>query len=147
MKKYKFVLPVMLLAMVCMSAFAGNKAENAGKETSNKVYIFGVGTSLTDSIVYMSEIAELDNFPLEKTTNFLPYRSEFSIQLKQHLEGQLGLMNQTCCVFFSKEKKKISKKYYKIKKRYLDKMEVKLIIIGSDEFRFEKPETGHATEN
>lgn len=137
----------MMLAMICMSAFAGNKEKNAGKETNNKVYIFGVGTSFTDSIVHMSEIVELDNFPLEKSTKFLPYRSEFSIQLKQYLEGQLGLMNQTCCVFFSEEKKKISKKYYKTKKHYLDKMDVKLIIISNDEFKFNKPEINNVKQD
>lgn len=137
----------MMLAMTCMSAFAGNKEKNVGKETNNKVYIFGVGTSFTDSIVHMSEIVELDNFPLEKSTKFLPYRSEFSIQLKQYLEGQLGLMNQTCCVFFSEEKKKISKKYYKTKKHYLDKMDVKLIIISNDEFKFNKPEINNVKQD
>lgn len=137
----------MMLTMVCMSAFAGKKEKSAGKETNSKVYIFGVGTSFTDSIVHMSEIVELDNFPLEKSTKFLPFRSEFSIQLKQYLEGQLGLMNQTCCVFFSEEKKKISKKYYKTKKHYLDKMDVKLIIISNDEFKFNKPETNNVKKD
>ncbi len=137
----------MMLTIACMSAVAGNKEKKAGKEVENTVYIFGVGTSFTDSTIYISEIVELKNFPLEKTTNFLPYRSEFSIQLKQYLEGYLGLMNQTCCVFFSEKKKKISKKYYKTKKRYLDKMDVKLIIIDGDEFKFEKPETGYVKEN
>lgn len=137
----------MMLTMVCMSAFAGNNEKKVGKEIGNKVFIFGVGTSFTDSIVYMSEIIELDNFPLEKSTKFLPYRSEFSVQLKQYLEGQLGLMNQTCCVFFSEKKKEISKRYYKTKKHYLDKMDIKLVIINSDDFKFNKPEVNHVKKD
>lgn len=140
-------MSVFVLTVTCAVAFAGNKDKEEKKEEANgKVYIFGVGTSFADSTIYISEVVELKDFALEKKTKFLPYRSEFSIQMKQYLEGHLGLMSQTCCVFFSDNKQKISKKYYKVKKRYLDDMDVRLTVIDSHDFKFEKPVIGEQAE-
>jgi hypothetical protein len=58
------------------------------------------------------------------------------LQLKAYLEGTLGLNQQTCCVIFSTSKKKISKKYYKLKKEYLENSGSTLKIIGEDDFKF-----------
>ena len=63
-------------------------------------------------------------------------RAVYSLQLKAYLEGTLGLNQQTCCVIFSKSKKKISKKYYRLKKTYLEDSGSTLKIIGEEDFRF-----------
>ncbi len=141
MNKVKTLLVLAVCLMLSTSAFAEN-ADNTPKSDSKKtekVYLFGIGAAFGDSIVHFTSIIELDGIELEKKTGFLPYRSVFSMQLKAYLEGQLGYMQQTCSIFFSDSKKKISKKYYKLKKVYLDESGSSLRIIGQDQFKFTVP--------
>jgi hypothetical protein len=105
---------VMLLA-VTMLAIAKPKPSQYGRGTG-KVYLFGVSQLLTDSVVYITFINEVDSLDLAKKTKFLPFRSEFSLQLREYMEGTLKKDHQTTTVFFSTNRKKLSKKYYKIKK-------------------------------
>ena len=100
------------------------------------VYIFGVGTNFNDSTVYLTRIAQLDSIRIDKKTGFLPNRVEFSIQLKQYLEGTLGLINETTCIFFSDKRKKIAKYFYKLKKRYLDEGYRNMIVVDPADFSF-----------
>ncbi len=140
MNKVKTLLVLMVCVMLSASAFAEN-ADNRDKadKKTEKVYIFGIGSAFGDSIVHFTSIIELDGLELEKKTKFLPYRSVFSMQLKAYLEGRLGYMQQTCSIFFSDSKKKISKKYYKLKKAYLDESGSSLKIISPEQFTFTVP--------
>jgi hypothetical protein len=117
-------------------AFASTPKDHETEKKADKVYIFGVGSAFGDTIIHFTSIIEMENITLEKKTGFLPYRSVYSMQLKAYLEGTLGLHQQTCCVMFSTSKKKISKKYYKLKKAYLKNSENVLKIIGENEFAF-----------
>ena len=47
---------------------------------------------------------------------------------------------ETTCVFFDINRKKLSKRLYKLKKRYLDLGTSNLVVVTADEFKFEKPE-------
>lgn len=104
------------------------------------VYVFGVGTNFNDSVIYLTEINDIHALKLQKKTKFLPFRSEFSLQFREYLEGGNGLQNETCCMFYSEKRKTLAKRYYKLKKRYLDEGGWKLIIVGQDKFTFKKPE-------
>jgi len=121
---------------------AKRKAETALDKATEKdvVYMFGVGTNFNDSVVYVTEIIPVSYMKLEKKTKFLPYRAEFSIQLKQYLEGTLGLTNETTCMFFDDNRKKLAKRFYKLKKRYLDLGVTDLNVIDRAKFEFKKPE-------
>lgn len=137
MNNFKTILLTIVFALLQVNSFAaeGTSNDSTNKEHS-KVYIFGVGSAFGDTIVHFTSIIELDNITLEKKTKFLPMRSIYSLQLKAYLEGVLGLNQQTCCVIFSTSKKKISKKYYKLKKEYLENSGSTLKIIGEDDFKF-----------
>ena len=119
------VLLVAVLLVLALSS-AGKRKPSAYGRGTGRVYLFGVSQALTASVVYITTINE-----------FLPFRSEFSLQSKEYMEGTLKKDHQTSCVFFSKSRKKISKKYYKIKKRYLDNPYTKIVPV--DEFRFKHP--------
>ena len=93
------------------------------------VYLFGVGTNFNDSTVYLTDIIPVHNLQIQKKTHFLPHRTEFSLQLREYLEGQLGLAHETTAIFFADKRKKIAKNYYKLKKRYLDEGYSSLIVI------------------
>lgn len=132
----------MLLA-VTMLAIAKPKPSQYGRGTG-KVYLFGVSQLLTDSVVYITFINEVDSLDLAKKTKFLPFRSEFSLQLREYMEGTLKKDHQTTTVFFSTNRKKLSKKYYKIKKRFLDNPYTKIVPI--DDFRFRHPLESYVNE-
>lgn len=125
-----------VMLVVTLLAVAKQKPTQYGRG-SGKVYLFGVSQQLTDSVVYLTFINEVDSFDLAKKTKFLPFRSEFSLQLKEYMEGTLHKDHQTTVVFYSASRKKLSKKYYKIKKRYLDNPYTKIVPI--DGFRFRHP--------
>ena len=100
------------------------------------VYLFGVGTNFNDSTVYLTDIIPVHNLQIQKKTHFLPHRTEFSLQLREYLEGQLGLAHETTAIFFADKRKKIAKNYYKLKKRYLDEGYSSLIVIDPEKFSF-----------
>ena len=106
---------------------------------TGKIYLFGVSQQLTDSVVYITAIHEIDSIDLEKKTSFLPYRAAFSYQLESFLEDKLYLANQTSCVFYSEKRKKLSKELYKVKKFYLDNPEKKVVILNDADFKFRHP--------
>ena len=109
---------VAVMLVVTLLAMAKQKPTQYGRGTG-KVYLFGVSQELTDSVVYVTFINEVDSFDLAKKTKFLPFRSEFSLQLKEYMEGTLKKDHQTTVVFYSNSRKKLSKKYYKIKSAIL----------------------------
>lgn len=133
MRRFVWVA-VMLVATLL--AVAKQKPTQYGRG-SGKVYLFGVSQQLTDSVVYLTFINEVDSVDLAKKTKFLQFRSEFSLQLKEYMEGTLHKDHQTTVVFYSASRKKLSKKYYKIKKRYLDNPYTKIVPI--DGFKFRHP--------
>ena len=120
-----------------MVAFASDAGEGVSYKGKGKVYVFGVSHQLTDSVIYITSINEVDSVDLEKKTKFLPNRTSYSYQLENYMKTQLGQSNQTACVFFST--KKMSKKFYKIKKRYLDNPNTKIVILDETKFRFIHP--------
>lgn len=131
-------LLLMAMLLLVLGASAKKRPTNYGKGTG-VVYIFGVCQELTDSMVYITNINQVDSLDLERKTGFLPFRSEFSLQLKEYMEGQMHLQNQTATVFYSKSRKKLSKKFYKIKKRFLDNSYTRLQVIDDEHFRFRHP--------
>ena len=137
--KRKYI--TLLLLAVATVAFAKKKPEGISDygKGNGVVYLFGVSQMLTDSTVYVTSINQIDSLDLDSKTKGLPNRSEFSLQLKEYLEGQVGMHKQTACVFFSTSRKKLNKQYYKIKKRYLDDKDRKIIVLDERYFKFRHP--------
>ena len=131
MRRFVWVAAMLVVTLLAM---AKQKPSQYGRGTG-KVYLFGVSQELTDSVVYVTFINEVDSFDLAKKTKFLPFRSEFSLQLKEYMEGTLKKDHQTTVVYYSNSRKKLSKKYYKIKKRYLDNPYTKIVPIEGFQFR------------
>lgn len=106
---------------------------------SDVVYIFGVGTNFNDSVVYLTDVTPVAGIRLEPKTKFLPARSDFSLQFREYLEGKLGLVYETTCVFFSDKRKKAQKYAFKLRKRYLDQGYKDIIVVDPQKFSFELP--------
>jgi len=137
MRNIRLFATLIAFAATFLYSYAAKEDGDKGAETE-KIYMFGVGTAFGDTLVHFTSITEMEGIELTKKSKFLPLRSAYSLQLKAYLEGTLGLSQQTCCVIFSKSKKKLSKKYYKLKKAYLEESESTLKIIGEEDFKFKK---------
>ncbi len=122
-----------VLCMLAMTALtAGTKGEK------NSVYMYGIATSLMDSVVYVTEIQQVEGAVVNSKNGFLEARSLYSEQLRAFLE-QLGNQgNMTCAVCFHEKKHKIQKKHQKLLGKYAKK-DIILKTLKDSEFQFEAP--------
>ena len=58
--------------------------------------------------------------------------------MKVYLEGTLGDVDRTCAVLYSADKKKLEKKYLKMRKKYQSDKSTLLKQVGADAFQFRK---------
>lgn len=110
MNKRLTILFTLLLCSVT-ALFAQKKLE------TTEVQMFGVAISVSDSVVYMTDIQSVGPVKLEKKTNFLSERREYSHQLAEYVSNAEG-HKMTALVSYNKKKKKLEKRYLKIKQRY-----------------------------
>lgn len=130
MKYVKIVFAIALVFTLC-TAFTL-------KGGHKPVYAFGVAASFNDSIVYYTEIQELDSVSVDKN-GFLPKRDLYSYQLKNYVEYDLKKSDYTCMIYFSESKKKLEKEAIKVKGKY-KKTTMTLQAIEPSAFMFKKPE-------
>ncbi|ADV43908.1 hypothetical protein [Bacteroides helcogenes] len=130
--KYVRIFFAMTLAFMLFSAFTLKSKERP-------VYIFGMGASFNDSIVYYTEIQVLDSVELDKG-GFLPKRELYTYQLKNYLEYDVKKPDYTCMVYFSESKSKLEKEALKLKNRYKKNGGLLLQAVESSAFTFKKPQ-------
>jgi len=82
-----------------------------------KAYMFGFAASFNDTIVHFTEVQAVDSVWMDSKKNFLLGREFYSGQLREYLAAQ-QMPQRTCIVVFSKDLKKLQKKYLKMKKLY-----------------------------
>ena len=131
MKKFRIVFSALLLFLVCSAFTMGG-----GKK---QVYAFGVSASFVDTVVYYTDIQVLDSVQLDKNS-FLKGRELYSYQLKNYLENNKSLSNRTCMIYFSEDKKKLSKELNKLVSKYKKDKKTSVQLINSEDFKFTKPE-------
>lgn len=123
----KLTILALFLSIVC-----GAFAEKAKIKTD--ISIFGVAISVSDSVVYMTDMQEIGKVTVEKKTKFLVDRREYSNQLSEYI-SKTGYGRMTTLVSYNLKKKKAEKRYLKIKERFIkDGYVVKYIT--KEEFAF-----------
>ena len=132
MKFVKILASLFLVFMVC-SAF-----NLKGKKQESGMYMAGVSASFTDSLIYFTDIQYVDSVILNKD-KLLPMRQQYSDQLENYLENNLGLQDRTCFIYFDYKKDKVEKIIKKMKSKYLKDGKALLKDVGSD-FKFTKAE-------
>ncbi len=121
----------LVLCVLAVTALtAGTKGEKKG------VYMYGIATSLMDSVVYVTDIQQLEGAVVNSKNGFLEARSLYSEQLRAFLEQQGGRGNMTCAVCFHEKKHKIQKKHQKLQGQYAKKGII-LKTLKDSEFKFE----------
>lgn len=87
------------------------------KNEARKAYIFGFASSFNDSIVYFTDIQEIDSAYFTSKNKFLISRENYSSQLRDYLSG-IGDEHRTCMVEYDFDKKKLQKAWDKLYARY-----------------------------
>ena len=90
----------------------------AKKQPVDKIYMFGLAASFTDTIVHFTAIQEVDSAWIESRNGFLLERQVYSYQLRDYLDQQLNLPHRTCQVFYNVKREKLEKKLQKMLKLY-----------------------------
>jgi hypothetical protein len=121
-----------LLALSYTAAQAKNVVEK-------KAYMFGFSASFNDSIVYFTNIQEVDSVWFTQKKSMLAGRSHYSNQLREYCNDKLNQPKRTCIVVGSKKLKKVEKKYEKMKKMYTQskKTTYDVRFIPEEDFKFE----------
>lgn len=110
----------LLALVVVLSAFLPAHAAKK-QETTTKAYLFGFVANFTDSVVYFTDIQEIENVTIQKKTKFLQNRDGYSDQLRFYFADKLNMPHRTCIVSFGLTRKEAEKKYVKMRKIYTEK--------------------------
>ena len=110
----RFLKYIVLTLLVCVAMGAEAKTVKA-----RHMYIFGFAASFKDSVVYMTEIQDVQGALYDTKTKFLLGRDSYSDQLKTYFKEKMKLSDRVCMVMFSTSKKKAEKKYLKLRKKYV----------------------------
>ena len=102
MKSLK-TISILMLLLVVTSAFT------LRKDDYKPVYVMGVSLCFGDSVVYFTDIQQIDSVRLTKE-GFLPSREGYSEQLKAYLEAKDDNINHTCITYFSEKKAALQKR-------------------------------------
>ena len=133
MKLYKYIL-MTLLFCVAMGA-------EAKRVQPKHMYMFGFAASFKDSVVYMTEIQDVQKVWYDKKTKFLLGRDIYSSQLQEHFKEKMQMPDRVCVVVFAKSLKKAEKKYLKLRKKYLSDAKhtssYEVRYITTQDFKFE----------
>lgn len=127
---------VILAASMLIAATTASLAAN--DSSMKPVYIFGFSASFNDSTVYFTDIQLMDSAWIEKKTNFLLGRENYSYQLRDFLAENKAQPHRTCMVIYGFSKKDINKQLANLKKKYIDKNKSAYDIkyISAEEFSF-----------
>jgi len=128
MKSVKIFASLLFVLALCTASTLENKKKG--------IFIVGVSASFTDSLIYFTNIQFVDSIELDKN-KLLPMRSQYSEQLDNYLEQNLGLNNRTCFIYFDEKKKKLEKTIKKMKEKYQKDGKAILKETGAD-FKFTK---------
>lgn len=121
---------IILLFLILAASFAS--AQNA---IVQRIYAYGFSASFQDSIVYFTEIQQIDSAYIQPKTKFLDSRESYSYQLRDYFAGQ-GDKNRTCIIVFALERKDIEKKYLKMKNKYIKSGDFDIRYLTKEQFQF-----------
>jgi len=124
------------LAIVLMAAGATNvQAQNIKVPHA---YMFGFVASFNDSTVYFTNIQQVDSVWVTKKKKMLAGRNNYSYQLREFFAQKRNMPNRTCVVVANTNRKKVEKKYIKMKNKYLVKSKKPYDVrnIADSDFKF-----------
>ena len=133
------------LTMLLAATYTTAKAKNY---VTPKAYMFGFAASFNDSIVYFTDIQQVDSVWFTQKKDMLTGRSEYSSQLRSYCAEKLDQPRRTCVVIGYAKLKKVEKKFEKMKKMYLQnkKATYDVRFIKEEDFKFQAVNMNNETE-
>ena len=128
-----------IVGILISCLFMGLCSFKSKKDESKPVYIYGVAASFKDTVLFVTDIQQLEGVALDKD-KFLPYREGYSYEMKSYVENKLGMQDRICAVFFSENLKNITKEYTKLMKKYKKNGGYSIRHLTEEEFEFVKIE-------
>lgn len=128
--------------IVCLLLTAFAASTMAKKKQIPQMYMFGFSASFKDSLVFFTNVQEVKNVWYDTKDKFLLGRENYSSQLNNHLASEQALVNRTSIVIFDRKKKKVEKKFAKMKQQYTTKAKGKFDVryLKDEDFRFQMVE-------
>lgn len=136
MRYIRICLMAVVAVMLC-SAFTWKEKDK--KKADKPVYVYGLGASFKDSVVYITEVQQVDSVVLDRN-GFLPRRQNYAYQLKNYLQYELGKPDYTCAIYFSENKTKLEKDASKLRKQYVKADTFVVEDLKVADFAFKKPQ-------
>lgn len=130
------LMKYLILSALLLTALAAE----AKPLKTNSLYMFGFSASFKDSVVYVTDIQQVEGAWIDHKTKFLLGRDQYSTQLKEYLEQSMQQKNRICMVIFSTKKKKAEKKFLKLMKNYKKGYDVRYL--NAPQFKFEPIDMG-----
>lgn len=112
MKILKYILFSLLIAVAIPTEMQAKRMK------APKMYMFGFSASFQDSIVYMTDVQEVEGAWYDTKTKFLMGRQHYSYQLKDFLANNMQQPNRVCVVMYALTRKEAEKKFIKLRKEY-----------------------------
>lgn len=128
----KIMLFLCLFGMISVQTFGAKKH----KVYQKPVYMIGVAMSLTDSVVFITDMHLVDSVTVEKKTKFLKDRQLYSFQLQRYLEATYKGGPYVPAVFFSPKRKTMERHYLSLHNRYVQSKEFRMVLVDQSQFRF-----------
>ncbi len=126
----KFTKYFLLLLLVVIVSGTGAKPLK-----TNSVYMFGFSASFKDSVIYVTDIQNVQGAWIETKNKFLMGRDNYSLQLDNYLTDSLKQAKRVSMVFFDLKKSKAEKRYIKLMKKYKKGYEIRYV--NAPHFKFE----------
>jgi hypothetical protein len=103
-----------------------------------KAYLFGFVANFTDSVVYFTDIQEIEGVCIDSKTKFLMARDEYANQLRNYFTENMKMPHRTCVVSYALTRKDAEKKLVKFRKLYTQKYAGKYEVknLNENEFKF-----------
>lgn len=133
-------LTKLIICCGLLSLFALQPVEAKKKVVQKPVYMIGVGISLVDSMVFITDMQLVDSVTIEKKTKFLMDRQLYSFQLQHYLEAAYKSGPYVPCVFYSPKRKKMERQYLSLHKRYVQNKDLRMVLVDISQFRFKAAE-------
>jgi hypothetical protein len=133
MKIFKYILLALLLAGALPQKMEAKRIKVP------KMFMFGFSASFQDSIIYMTDVQEVEGAWYETKSKFLLGRQHYSYQLKDFLANTRQQPNRVCVVMFALTRKEAEKKFIKLRKEYTVKAKGKYDVryLTTTDFKFQ----------
>ena len=132
-----------LTLAIALMAF-GSSNVSAQNVKVPQAYMFGFVASFNDSTVYFTNIQKVDSIWVTKKKQMLAGRSQYAYQLREFFTQKRNMPNRTCVVMANVDRKKLEKKYIKMKNKYLVKSKKPYDVrnVADTDFKFEAVDMG-----